>query len=134
MMTLGTNNGRIPREHAIASSISKFEITKFSQGKIKEGDKVLFFNEKYKERTGVIEEIFGEVPSAKPYFKVYDVILRIKDVTSRVYCVYFGLFGKICLRKDVDYELFDLIIDDDELPAATETDAGTHVDRHANIR
>jgi hypothetical protein len=110
----GTSSKMVPRDLLASSAITKVIDLKYNGDKLKEGDDVLFINRNYKMKRVYILTIIGELKSARPFFKVFDVVVTMKELNIPAYCVYFGIIGKICLRKDVEYKLFDEIIDDDD--------------------
>jgi hypothetical protein len=103
---------RMSRLSMFGSLIYKLESVHVDGIKIKEGDKAIYINDKYSHFTAVLKKIYGEIKSAKSYFKVYDVLVDIRGVDEMCYCVYFGASCRICLKKNVKYDLFDDVVDE----------------------
>ena len=108
-------NARIRKDFALASRISKLYELRYDSTKLKPGDDAILFTKAYKKRLVKILSINDEMPASHEYFKVFDAEVLYKNDAVQVYCVYFGMWGKICLMKDVTYELFEEIIDENKL-------------------
>jgi hypothetical protein len=126
MDVLGTSTTkRMSRISMFGSLIYKLDAARVDSAKIKEGDKAIYINDKYSHFTAVLKKIYGELKSAKSYFKVFDVLVDMRGVDERCYCVYFGASCRVCLKKNIKYDLFDDVVDEgDEKTIAPQEDEG----------
>ena len=105
---------KVNRLSMLGSLIYKLDIVKMEGNKIHEGDKALYINEHYNQFTAIIKKIHGERASNRKFCKVFDVLADVRGRDEECTCIYFGISGKVCLKKNIKYELFDDIFNDEK--------------------
>lgn len=104
---------KVKRSTLLGSLIYKLDIVKIEGNKLHEGDRALYINERYNQFTAVIKKIHGERKSNRRFCKVFDVLVDARGKEVECICIYFGFCGKVCLKRNVKYELFDDIYNDE---------------------
>lgn len=105
---------KVPSDLLFSSRVSKIEEVKYLSTRIKPGDDAIFINRNYRTRRVTIESISREIKSTKEYCRAFDVEISWKNKKIPAFCIYFGAFGKICIEKNINYEQFEQIIDDNK--------------------